>query len=82
MFIKFSRAFVLGITWIALSLHTEASPMPTPVASYRPTKPGTSFTVNCQTCVCQENGGLICDEILCVIRPPVITDIFVPTPTA
>ncbi|KAJ6465444.1 hypothetical protein C8R45DRAFT_495950 [Mycena sanguinolenta] len=44
--------------------------------------PGTSITVNCQTCVCQENGGMLCDEIICVVSPPAITDIFVPSPTA
>ncbi|KAJ7843760.1 hypothetical protein B0H14DRAFT_2585537 [Mycena olivaceomarginata] len=61
----------LGITWIMLSSYTEASPMPAPVASLRPIK----------TCVCQENGGLICDKILCAFTPPVITDTFAPTPT-
>ncbi|KAJ7482581.1 hypothetical protein FB451DRAFT_1235672 [Mycena latifolia] len=81
MFVKFSRSVVLGIACIMLASCTEASPMPAPVAIYRPTKPGTSTTVNCQTCVCQENGGMICDEIVCA-RPPVITDTFTPIPTA
>ncbi|KAJ7482631.1 hypothetical protein FB451DRAFT_1235762 [Mycena latifolia] len=82
MFVKFSRAVVLGIACIMLASCTEASPMPAPVATYGPPKPGTSTTVNCQTCVCQENGGMICDEILCAFTPPVITDTFAPTPTA
>ncbi|KAJ7308750.1 hypothetical protein DFH08DRAFT_944377 [Mycena albidolilacea] len=41
MFVKFPRALVLGIVWIMLSSYTEASPMPAPVASYRPTKHST-----------------------------------------
>ncbi|KAJ6467795.1 hypothetical protein C8R45DRAFT_1079167 [Mycena sanguinolenta] len=52
MFVKFSRAVIFSIACIMLASYTEG-------------KPGTSTTVNCQTCVCQEDGGIICDEILC-----------------
>ncbi|KAJ6450001.1 hypothetical protein C8R45DRAFT_1084104 [Mycena sanguinolenta] len=64
MFVKFSRAVVLGIAYMMLASYTEDllsvsryfAGIERTSYKYFSGKPGTSITVDCQTCFCQKNG--------------------------